>query len=602
MNKQEVKTIKKIQTTQKEKILKENKNSQDNNKVINNTVKIKKNIIKNEEKKEAQKKETKKEDNNSKTIIVPLENNVKTNSCFMNVIVQTLYHSPLIKEEINKLIFEQEDNPLYQLKDLFLEYQKFQNEPKSEKFLNTKNLRISLSEMFPYIVDSTQTGDPIDVLNLFFNVFHLYEIKKDLKDNNSSSYNCGNKCLSHKFFPLRVKEKLTCLNCNKNQIINYDNNYFIYEIFAFEILEFCDKKETKDFRNNLFSFCKKINSRVENYMKVKECKCKTPKIEKSLILFENTNHNLIVNLTWETPFPLLSNICKIYTLIPQITSNLDLFELENKNLEKKYYLYGLIVWYNGHYENAIYIYNQNLWYLCDDSKIQNFESYKQLVIFLIKNHFHPIILFYSINSYNYEIDKDEVFHTKDYDKIYNSCFEIDKKGGNKPSMNYNLYDSTLTHSLCLNIKFNAIQNYQKNLKKNSKEIILDSIIVDNNLISTDIWICKNCKKKNNIKNNKCQICHQEFLIKENKDLNNIEIESPEFAETLYQKDFYNIRIKENKENKIKTKEEKNKEFLNGKFLNGISVKDIKSEKLKSENKKIDRVMGENYIGNSNTKK
>ena len=42
MNKQEIKTIKKIQTTQKEKILKENKNSQDNNKVINNTVKIKK--------------------------------------------------------------------------------------------------------------------------------------------------------------------------------------------------------------------------------------------------------------------------------------------------------------------------------------------------------------------------------------------------------------------------------------------------------------------------------------------------------------------------------------------------------------------------------
>ena len=123
MNKQEVKTIKKIQTTQKEKILKENKNSQDNNKVINNTVKIKKNIIKNEEKKEAQKKETKKEDNNSKTIIVPLENNVKTNSCFMNVIVQTLYHSPLIKEEINKFNFEKEDilNPLYQLKSLFLE-------------------------------------------------------------------------------------------------------------------------------------------------------------------------------------------------------------------------------------------------------------------------------------------------------------------------------------------------------------------------------------------------------------------------------------------------------------------------------------------------
>ena len=37
--------------------------------------------------------------------------------------IQILYHSPLIKEEINKLNFEKEDilNPLYQLKSLFLE-------------------------------------------------------------------------------------------------------------------------------------------------------------------------------------------------------------------------------------------------------------------------------------------------------------------------------------------------------------------------------------------------------------------------------------------------------------------------------------------------
>ena len=68
--------------------------------------------VKNEEKKEEEKKI-----NNYYSF-----RNYEKNK-FLFYIIQILYHSPLIKEEINKFNFEKEDilNPLYQIKSLFLE-------------------------------------------------------------------------------------------------------------------------------------------------------------------------------------------------------------------------------------------------------------------------------------------------------------------------------------------------------------------------------------------------------------------------------------------------------------------------------------------------
>ena len=73
--------------------------------------------MKKEVKNEEKKKEEEKKINNYYSF-----RNYEKNK-FLFYIIQILYHSPLIKEEINKFNFEKEDilNPLYQLKSLFLE-------------------------------------------------------------------------------------------------------------------------------------------------------------------------------------------------------------------------------------------------------------------------------------------------------------------------------------------------------------------------------------------------------------------------------------------------------------------------------------------------
>ena len=521
--------------------------------------------------------------------IIPLQNLKGTNTCYINVIVQILYHSPFFKQELEKIIFGNKENdklnPLYQLKQLFLNYQKYQTEEKNEKaILNVQNLRYTLSKLFPDVIPN-QSGDPIEILNYLFNICHLFLIKgKKLNDQNSSSYNCDNKCISHKLFPLKIKENLTCSKCQKMKTIKYDNNYFIYEIFVFEILNYCEKLECKDFRNKLFDFSKSINSKVDNYIKINKCECKKSQINKELIQYEQINSNFIINLTWDSPIPLLTDICKIYTLIPQITSNSNIFKVDKK-LTKNYYLYGLILYYNNHYINAIYIFNENSWYFCDDLNYKKFNSYKELIDYLILNHISPVILFYSIQPYDNEIDKEEVYHTNVYNEQYNKCLEIDKRNGNNPSSNFNICDSNLANSVLINNKFTALENYKRNLNSNSKSLILGSI--NDNINVSQLWYCPNCKTKNNTTNNKCRICNIEY------EFNIIEVENEQLPETIYSKDFFKLRAGDKKN---KNNNNKKSNLLNNNIINGQEMKFFKEQQnqYKKNDKRVK--VGDIYLG------
>ena len=523
--------------------------------------------------------------------IIPFQNLTGTNVCYINVIVQILYHSPFFKEELEKIQFgnteKDKSNPLYQLKQLFLKYKKYQIEEKNEKsILNIQTFRFTLTELFHDVI-ANQSGDPIDILNILFNVIHLFSIKgKELNDKNSSSYKCENKCISHKLFPLKIKENLICSNCKKKKTTYYDNNYFIYEIFTFEILNYCDKLECKDFRNKIFDYSKKINSKIDFCTKINGCKCKTPKIYKELIQYEEYNPILIINLTWDRPIPLLTEICKMYTLIPQITRNSNIF-IVDKSIIKDYYLYGLILYYNNHYINAIYIYEENLWYFCDDLKYRKFNSYKQLIDYLILNHIAPVILFYSIKPYDKEIDKDEVYHTIVYNEKYNKCMEIDKKNGHNPTFNYNICDSNLSSSVFINDKLNALENYKRNLSSNSKNGIVSSI---NNLNLSQLWYCPNCKKKNNINNKMCRICNRE------NEIDKIEVENDILPETIYSKDFPKLKATSNQQ--TKKYNSKQNRFLNKNIINCQEVKNFNhnQKNFKNDGKKVD--MGMKYMGNN----
>ena len=434
--------------------------------------------------------------------IIPMINNKGNNNCFINVLVQILFHSPEFRRNYLNIDFDKTDlnNPLFQLQILFLKYMEYQTD-KKQYIIDIKNFRNQLSKIFTDIEEGI-VGDPVEVLNHIFNAIHLYKVKHtNLNEFNASKFNCHLTCLSHKLFSIKLIETLICESCKSKNEIPYDENYFIYEIFVFEILEQLHNKTNQLFRNKLFSYSKIINMEIQN-LKISECKCKNPLIKRHLIQKDYNNLYLIINLTWDNPIPRMTDICKMFNLIPLVDSNSNLFTLSNEDkLKSDYYLYALVLFYNGHYTCALN--SNNKWYFIDDTKYKIFQSYKDLIKDLIKNHYHPIILFYSKNIKYPGVDKNDVFHSEEYKNIYQFCFDFDKRRGE--NISNPVSRKTSNNTVISKISSNKVN---QNIDNNSPIKTLSS-----NSITTSIsnaWVCSYCKKKNGFNNEICWCCHRKI--------------------------------------------------------------------------------------------
>ncbi len=412
--------------------------------------------------------------------IIPMLNPSKANNCFINVIIQILYHTPnFIKKYLNIPFYKNDnklnDNPLFQLRILLNNYQKYLYIEKIDP-LDITNFRKALSFYYRDMSEGIN-GDPVEALNNILNAIHLYSTKQKLNDQNPSSYECNN-CISHEFFSLSVKDKIFCSVCKRERINDYDRNYFIYEIFIYEILEQIHTLDNKSYKNQLFSIAKKVNNVAEQKIKLDGCSCKNRKILRNVCQCYYYNPIFIMNLTWERQFPRKTDICKIYYLIPLFDKNGTIFTLEEGTLNVNYYLYGIVLYYNGHYICAIY--KDNFWFIIDDTKYNKYDSYLKMVSSLISSTYYPVMLFYSYTDINIENVKGE-FMTKDFNNLYHKCYRIDIKNGENVSSQNLLLDSW------------------------EKEVT---------------WICAYCKKRNNksslicwcCKNKKCEFKKNSFSL------------------------------------------------------------------------------------------
>jgi hypothetical protein len=423
--------------------------------------------------------------------IVPLVNPTGKKNCFLNAIVQILYHSELFRRKLSKIQFKQngeikKNNPIYQLINLFQDYNNCQYQQKKYT-LDIKFFRAALTKNFKDIIDG-ESGDPVEVLNKIFNSIHLLDSGQKLNNENPSSFKCNN-CISHELFSMKIKDRIYCSKCNNGKYTFFDLNYFIYEILIFEILEQIHNQRCDSYRNELFYYSKLVinNFLIEEKMKIDNCKCENQKLYREIIQYNEVQKPyLIINLTWDKPKPKMTNVCKIFNLIPLLDYNGRLFEFEeNNHLNTIYYLYAIILFYNNHYTCAINI--KNCWYFIDDDKSKKFDSYKDLVFYLIKNYYYPIVLFYSIDNISYDLDRDQVFYSDDFKTIYNECYEIDKRNGE----NVNIYKSTII----------PLEN--SNIKKSNNFCLFNN--------NDMIWYCNFCKNKNQSNSSTCWCCKRNIF-------------------------------------------------------------------------------------------
>ena len=372
-------------------------------------------------------------------IAAPLKNDIGEQNSFVNVIIHLLHYTTEIPEFLQKNNFkiEPQYNLLYLLQQLLIKYSKLTNPdeyskiPEGERICDVYDLRKELEKMYKgeEMFKMNTTGDPADLLFIFLNAFHSYCMRA-----HSLKYSIDKECLpqhcpSHDFIWVNLVQQYECASCKStSDVMKFDYNYFMYELQMKELLQKIQKlKKLVEFQNKFFIFSKDIKSRANG-----QCpkKCKNPNLKKNTILMTIKEY-LFFNVSWKETTPNLSDICKFFFLIPQAMKNNEIFQIYVKDQVKPYTLYGLICYWAGHYVAFFKSLEKEAgrvnWIYHEDKTVTELKSWRDVIVLCLKNHFHPVMLFYKQSESRMSFYEDSsALNERDYLNMFRHCQRVDK--------------------------------------------------------------------------------------------------------------------------------------------------------------------------------
>ena len=511
-----------------------------------------------------------KEPKKESLISVPLSNNIGDENSFFNAIIHMFYFTPEIFSflEENKQNFTGNYEILLELYKILDKYNKLLDKnqcyliPEEERFIDVKNLREKISELYQGegLFQFGNSDEPSEILYFFLNAIHSFAIdlispKYYILDNHSSvninnnentnnnineendkdsitqedeeekrEDKCDPICLSHSLFDMHLLQQVECLNCKSvGNIKKFPNKFFIYDINYKNIALNIKNISKFKYLSNIFFRQAKKQFQVSNENCPK--KCSSPKVINRTYVM-GTSSYLIFNISWKEIRPTLEDVCKCYFMLSRVLHNNEIFDVIDKDLIADYSLYGFISYWNGHY---ISFYNNKYkeWFFYEDMRTKKMGTWKEIIIFCIKNHYHPIMLFFKKAD-----SKIAVFDTqiqeKDFNELMQYCKTVDAETLDKTgSININI-SNYLRPSLFPNKAkdddlIRTVENLQKleEMKEKKKKMkYLDeaegsgdtSMIPEGINLFAGKWICHKCHNHNNISSFQCSKC-QEINVK-----------------------------------------------------------------------------------------
>jgi hypothetical protein len=375
--------------------------------------------------------------------LILFENKLGANNCFLNAIIQVLYHLKEFREKLMKIKIKKEINdPIFQVYTIFHSYESL-SKLNTIETLNTALLRKALHHVFN-TYPKGKFADPIETILEILELIHQEYFDQEEKSKQSNIFCKDEECPSHSNFLLYLKEIKFCSSCQALSVQKYDKDCFMFTISSSELFPLIDEEPFSKYKYSLFKKAKHLSQQFGQNDKVRldKCQCKSISTRKRLFLYKKISPYLIINLTWDTDFPKLTDIYKIYGLIPLKDFNKNIFDLDlekgkrkEKELSKDYYLSSMILFGQRHY--TCFFYNQEIkmWSFVDDDKKKNFKLYNELIMHLITRRSFPVgIIFTSVNIFENEPKEKYSLNEDLYDEIYNNCLleeQIEKEENEK---------------------------------------------------------------------------------------------------------------------------------------------------------------------------
>lgn len=357
---------------------------------------------------------------NNDRLSVPLDekgllNFIGENNCFINVVIQSLWHLEPFRSKFtteDKVLrdhhHEDKESCVYcSLEIIFTQYE-FSDDVKIPPTALRKTMALlykSQSRFQLFEIDDAAEAFEA-VLSFLHNQYEI--IDKTDSQLSRKEHSCGNKkCIAHRVFGLKTVEHIECTSCGASTEPIKSTLFTAYS-YAAGLRSVYAKNPTS-------SFCEIIAMAGAD----KRCCPNRENCDKMCPI----THSLLslpeiftVSIVWDSADPSVSEVESILNMISWQIDLGNIFHLDSKYSTKfgsscLYRLRGMICYYGKHYTAYFYSVKNQQWFVFDDSTVKPIGvDWPTIRSKCLKGHLQPSMLFYEREEEQVKITESMLEH------------------------------------------------------------------------------------------------------------------------------------------------------------------------------------------------